>query len=483
MSLFIFCFLLLLGIFLLRKDTLNFIFFIIICQFFLIFTINKIQPNFTGFAGTFVSILVVVLFIYLLLVKKRIDKSKRKILSFYLFFIVATIIYLCFSALWRDIDPFIYLHYFRNQFLYIVLLFFFIFLKPIDDKKRFINLMFILLFIQASIGFLQYFGPEDLSRFFLMNIYERSSGVIRTIVDERDVRLGSVETGTLGRINNFGNTLSVMIVYLSCVLFYNTPKKSRKYPFKKGSLFQKFTLIIGILSVFLCGIKTAVLSLLIGLTVTLWYKSKKLAISLLIAFVFFISIYQSFLIKYGQEILQTFVDNRKASKFENPISRLSTVFVLLDNISDFDETQLLTLRRTFSLLPYMGINPLFGAGYYWTKGYDTHTGYLHFRSTTFSNTDAYLMFLLVEFGILGILIIFAPYILTIYLVRKYGSKKSYITIKTIFLVLLLQTITDAGLFLLITNMLFFVIAGIEMNLTKKKFVPREDKSELSSKTI
>ncbi|MFW6134486.1 MAG: hypothetical protein ACOC5R_02795, partial [Elusimicrobiota bacterium] len=474
----IFCFLLLLGIFLLKKNSLNFIFLIIICHFFLIFTINKIQPNLTGLAGTFISILVVVLFIYLLLVKKRIDRQRRKILFIYLFFIIITIFYLLINALLKDIDPLIYLHYFRNHFWFIVILFYFIFLKSVVDKKKFINLMFILLFVQASIGLLQYFGPRDVSRFFLMDAYERSSGEIRTIVDERNVRLGSVETGTLGRINNFGNTLSVMIIYLSFILFYNKEKKRHKSHFiKKVNFFQKFTLAIGILAVFLCGVKTSVLSLLIGLIVLLWYKSKKLAISLLIVLAFFISIYQSFIIDYSKEIQKMLISNREETGFMNPLSRLATVFVLLDNISDFDKKQLLTLKRTFSLYPFVCSNPLFGAGYYWTKGYGTYTGYLHFKSKEFSRTDATLMFYIVEFGILGFFIVLIPYIFTIYLVKKYGSKKSYITIKTVFIVLLLQTITDLGLFLLVSNMLFFVIAGIEMNLSRKKFALRRIKGK------
>ena len=81
-----------------------------------------------------------------------------------------------------------------------------------------------------------------------------------------------------------------------------------------------------------------------------------------------------------------------------------------------------------------------------------------------------LIFFCIEFGLLGTIIFLLPYLLTVSIVKKYGNKNAYVMISIILLILIMQTVTDVGLFHRTANMLFFIFAAVEINLPRRKYL-------------
>ena len=447
------------GCYILFRKGVNFVFYILFLQFFLIFAVNKVQPNLTGSTGTFISFLLVVMFVYLLFVKRKINGLQFDILMKFLCLIALTLIYLIATALIKDIDPIIYLKFIRNRFLFLIIFFFLIFESGNIKKNMVINSILFILFIEAGIGLLQYFGPRELFDFFIMSPYVNSSGNIIQLVAEKNVNLGTVETGTLGRINYFANIVSLLTVYMIFVLF-NTKEIN-----KKRKMLIAVAISIGITAIILSGVKTSVVSLVIGLFLVIFFKNRIAGFAIITVCVVLLSVYSHSLYIRGFESVETITKNKKVSTFTDPMERLTSLFVLLQDPSNLDNKTSLTFRRTFALAPYFPDSPLIGSDRYWKSGY----GECYHGSPTFSASDAFLMFTLVEFGLIGTIIFLLPYFLTISIVKKYGNKNAYVMISIILSILIMQTVTDVGLFHRTANMLFFMFAGVEINLSRRKY--------------
>jgi len=460
------------GCYLLFRKRVDFVFYILFLQIFLIFAVNKVQPNLTGLTRTFISFLVVVMFVYLLFVKRKFNRLQFEILLKFLCLIALTLTYLVASAWIKDIDPIIYLKFIKNRFWFLIIFFFLIFTIGKNNKNKLINSILVILFIEAGIGLLQHFGPREFFDFFIMKPYINSSGNIIHLVAEKNVITGAVETGTLGRINDFTNIVSLLTVYMFFILF-NTKEMNK----------QKKTLIavaiaVGITAIILSGIKASVVSLVIGLFLVIFFKNRIAGCAIITVCIVLLSVYSQFLYIRGLESFEAIKKNRKVSTFTDPIERLASIFVLLQDPSNLDDKTPLTLRRTFALASYFPDSPILGSDRYWKSGY----GECYHGSSTFSASDAFFMLNIVEFGLLGAIIFLSPYLLTISMVKKYGNKKAYVMIRIIFLVLILQTVTDLGLFQRTANMLFFIFAGVEINLSRKKFARQSLLGELSEQT-
>ena len=79
-----------------------------------------------------------------------------------------------------------------------------------------------------------------------------------------------------------------------------------------------------------------------------------------------------------------------------------------------------------------------------------------------SETDVKLMLLLADLGIVGFLVYISMYLRTLALARK-EAREYFTSLVVVFLVLLLQTVTDSGLFFRLGQMIFFAFAGIVLS--------------------
>ena len=344
-----------LGFYILFRKEENFIFYILFLQFFLMFILNKVQPNLTGKAGTFISILLVVLSIYIVFVKRKITILQFEILIKYLFIVVLTVLYLIVSAWGKNIDPIIYLKFIRNRFLFLIIFFFIIFAANRRVKNKLIYSIIFILFLEAGIGFLQHFRPRKIFDFFIMNPYKNSSGETVLLVAKKNIALGTVETGTLGRINYFANIVSLLIVYLAFELF-NTKEITRK----KWILIT-VAITVGIGAVILSGVKTSALSCIIGVWLVIFFKKRTVSFGIITVCIFLVIIYSQILYVRGLESVDSITENKKVSTFRNPIERLSAIFVLFQDPSNLDYKTSLTFRRTFALASYFSESPFIGS--------------------------------------------------------------------------------------------------------------------------
>jgi hypothetical protein len=399
------------------------------------------------------------MFLYLLFIKRKFNKMQFEILMKFLCLIALTVTYIIVSAWIKDIDPIIYLKFIRNRFWFLVVFFFLLFTSGMNSKNNLINSILVILFIEAGIGLLQYFGPREVFDFFIISPYKDLSGKIVHLVAEKNINLGTVETGTLGRINYFANIVSLLTVYMTFV-FFNAKEIN-----KKKKMMIAAVIAIGMVAIILSGMKTSVVSLIIGVWLVIFFKNKIAGFAIITVFIVLLSVYSQFLYSQGFESVEAISKNKKVSTFTDPIERLTAIFVLLQDPSNLNHKTSLTLRRTFALAPYFPNSPIIGSDRYWKSGY----GECYHGSTTFSFTDAFLMFTLVEFGLVGTIIFLLPYLLTITIVKKYGNKDAYVMISIIFLILILQTVTDVGLFHRTANMLFFIFAAVEINLPRRKY--------------
>lgn len=101
------------------------------------------------------------------------------------------------------------------------------------------------------------------------------------------------------------------------------------------------------------------------------------------------------------------------------------------------------------MLQVISENIIFGKGTY----------FVNFYSGIQSVTDAFLFFHVAEFGVIGLFLLLAPYA-RLYRALKKSSMHTWKLFLVLLSILLVQTITDNGLWYLVANVVFFVIIAI-----------------------
>ena len=311
----------------------------------------------------------------------------------------------------------------------------FLFLLIISSKKKIdiysINHSIAIFTILLSIlGVMQFFIPSS-SSFFVIDLSEFGYEQTKTDLDifKRVVGLSPSTT-------TYGNLLGFLLVYLIAI---------RHKLFYKKKIFLYIGILIGFTSILLTGIRTSLVSLIIGaLLISVLNKDKQLLklISFLIIIIVFS--WQSLFLIGGNY-------NPAEEGFSNPIGRSMEMISLFQNSE-------INSRSTFSLtLKSFGEvlkNPFFGTG--------NEMKWLQY----YSITDAYLIYHLIQIGFIGIIILFFPYFMII------NNK----VLKILFLILVLQTITDTGIFTNNTNLIFWIIAAI--SIKKEKYIVDRKKNVL-----
>jgi hypothetical protein len=256
---------------------------------------------------------------------------------------------------------------------------------------------------------------------------------IPVVVNYSNIVFSHRFSGTFSGNNFIGNLFVVFIL----ILLIEYVKARNIFYSKRMHILMIVMLII---CVILSGVKTALISLVIGI---------------ILIFVLFVEI-KKFLKIFGVSMIFILLFINLALKFNsNAFDRITTgideVIKNKDNLKNSRSTLSLTIR-ILDLIEgdhiILGKGELFKNGYSVVKSANT---YKSISANTNNITDATLAIILVEFGLLGLLVFLTPF----YFIWKHsGEYKKECSI--LFFIMLIQTLTDTGMFN-ITEIVFVLL--------------------------
>lgn len=286
--------------------------------------------------------------------------------------------------------------------------------------------LLILTFSWVLIGYAQFFF-SSIRDFFIMDL--TAFGWSEGIIDN-----SKKINGTLLSPANFGNIAALMFVFS----FNNILTK------RTNAGWVSYVIVFLLAgAIVLTGVRTSVFSMIFGFIalVVLERNGKYLTLSALMGLLFF----------YLYSIISDYGNSYSDSEgFDNPLGRIAQAIALFNNDESLDVS---TLKLTNWAFDEFFLNPIFGTrdGMDWLKEY--------------SITDAYLLYHLVQFGLVGVILILSPYIILLYLCFNRRSR-NFNVLFVMFLVMLIQTFTDMGLFYNVSLTLYWSYAA---TLLKSEF--------------
>lgn len=303
----------------------------------------------------------------------------------------------------------------------------FVIFLSIDSSNKLPKLNFILIpfiLIEFLLGCIQFF---DIAPPYLT----KENHVIENIF-----------CGTFMNNNFLGNIFSIIFL----ILFIEYKKK--RYLFLSKKIFILIT-TLSLIGVFMSGVRTSFIVLIIGVfLIHIFMSTKKKLITILLSFSIFII---------------PFLPLKKLTSYSSSIERIYSGIEDAINIKDLNESNsTLTLSlRLYNLLNQETI--LFGQGKLFKGGYgvvDSGEATMEISLENHNQTDATLMIILIEFGIIGLIIFLIP---TFLLFKFKGVEKTIISI--LFFLLILLTITDLGVFY--TLNIFIILQYLKFNNQEK----------------
>lgn len=417
-------------------------FFVII--FFLKFVFINIFSSVTGATGPFVVFLLVIVLIFSIAGLASISKQiTRKFIQSIFVLLVCTLAYLIITASLKDISPINYISFVKYYYVGIPLLVYISINSTNINYNKVLKSIFIIFLIQATLGVLQYFLPLSYTEFFRIGSYEWNGET--TYVTSISMWGGRQINGTLLHVGTYSNFMALLLVYFGGMYFFKT-----KVLFKSNLRFS-LTLVFGLASLMIAGNRTSVISFIIGILIILFYYSKRLftlAVAIAIPLFFLASVF------YNSYVRSSTTPD---IGYESPLERLSALGNIVVNFSDLSTSESLTLGRSFPLVDYFNENPLFGSGEFFKRGYNNEL----FAGTTIASwSDASLMFHIVEFGLIGFLLIIMPYLMLLRYIKKSCTRNGFAIAISIFITILIQTITDLGIFNILQIILVTSLLGI-----------------------
>lgn len=436
--LFILIYLTPLAFFLLKKRFDAVIKYFIISIFFLPIVVEKLYLPLAHTSVTFINI-GILLFSLVLIFKNNL--LTKKIFNYVALSLLILVIYIFISSSFRGHDFYTHIYFFRNFYFN---LFLFSVLVSISNRNLdfdFEKFFFCIFGIQIVLALLQ-FNIYTISDFFKVTHVQKGGELVQRM-DENFFHV-KVVTGSLWSMGNFGNLMSILVVY-----FFGQLLLPPKYvPFKLGkNKLTFFVTLLGIFSVLLTGIRASLLSMAFGILFLLWLKSKRYFLGTLMGLIVSYISYSEIISKFAAGAAERSVG------VESPFQRLSGIFVLFGESNSPDDY--LTFGRTLELLDDFLQEPVFGVGSNFLFGdYE-------------SITDALLALMLFDLGTVGLLIIFLPYFFVLRYLWKYLPEEVFSILFVIFLMLCMQTVVDQGLFYLIANFVFLILCAY--NIRKYRF--------------
>ena len=240
------------------------------------------------------------------------------------------------------------------------------------DMKRMVKWIYILVFIQIALAIFQYLVPSSGGFFVAVN---EDSGLDAA---GKAIKLNmTIITGTL---MTPAALAGLIVVSLFVLITYELENKSVTFP-------KVLFVFLSIAVAFLTGIRTPFIFFLLFTSLYFFFYQRKLFYSFLPIFAL---------------IIIAFVTSVTISQ-EGAVGRMLDGFgQAFSGREGLEET---TLGLSFVMIPYFLQNPLFGISlginnYYIIGGYVL---------ADFSTTDVYLMYILCEYGLLGLLVFLYPF--------------------------------------------------------------------------
>lgn len=409
----------------------------LILIFILQLTLNKVAISFT-YRYNSIVLLSLLLLAILTFTQDRFESNKRLFLYFFLWLIISAIYFFLLSV-FRGFGWFTYITIFRNSIQYYIVILVVALIKDVTDLK-FTVIYSIMLFclFESIVGLGQLLHLDfvlyisELKPYFmgdrLVNVDNYSTGV-------------NLPHGTLERYSVYGNTLSVMAVYLVSIYSY-----IRKTIINFKLYF--FTIFISLVMVFMSGNRIALIGTLLALLTILFISNLRLFFIYFTIIVCVVLVLKTTIFTLGGE-------HGKTLSFDNPLTRHLAVFSLVTE----DKGKGVS---TFLLNSYMfeqaSKSVLTGVGYFQkTSGYD---GIITKHTDNF--TDVMMLWLIAEFGIIGFCLYFSPVFYILKLTHNHPHNETKLVVYPLFVCVFTQTITDPGLFDPSTGFIFLLLVSLHV---------------------
>lgn len=406
---------------------------------FLHIILNKTVIAYTNSFNAFLFV-IIALYIIPVIILRNTTQSRLTILVISWFFLSSS--YFMFLASTRDLSLLAYWQMFRyDSQLIIIVIFYEVFTFDYTFKFKLFLIITALITIEAFTGFLEFSGINFI---YILTELKSYNGVVY------DNYLNGITLphGTLERYNSYGNVMSLMIVYA----IGSYKEYSNSFAFKHKVAFW-LVMTLALCMVFLSGNRISLLSLFLSLAILTLFQFKR-RILLLIVILFTLTF-----LRFG--LVQNIASVANVVTFDNPITRQLAILTMFDSDFGADNVakSISTITISLKLYDYIKDNILFGAGLFFKKdGYD---GII--TPTTNNISDAYLAWIVAEYGLVGLLIYLAPHLYMLVALFRYRKDyNSFYNMFAVFICLLIQTITDQGLFYPISALFLFTFFYFEL---------------------
>lgn len=363
------------------------------------------------------------------------DKWFQKSLQFLFLIILCFLLVIGIESVINDYSVIKGFLYFRNYFWGFLL---YIILASLPNKKLYFeNILLVFVLLQVILSFFQYYLDPSFGRSFMIAEFIKNGRVQTMTAEDFIMSSEHLVVGSLEKITRLGNFLALYLTY----------KIGRIIIERKISNIPYLLFFIAIFTVIiLTGVRSSLLTSIIGTILCIiiirnrWDKAfyKTLFISIILIIILPI------LIEYGTQLAREGIDYNQASL------RGLTVFSLL---GDNEGSPLYTLRRSEYLLKFLNFKTFFiGTGIYTNNP-------LGYGSGISSISDIQLLFIIVEFGIIPLLLCLTVYIYPIYQFKRYDDINTLKLFSILFIIIILQTVVDQGLYDALTSYIFFLLCA------------------------
>lgn len=437
----IFLILILFTIFLFNKPV-GIIYLLISSLIFLHLIIDKLQPEFIFYVDTLINMLLLTgLLLYVVLH----NKFSQFFTHPYLLLTVFICGYLIVLALLRGLPATTYFDYYRGVLIG-SLIFLLVLIDPTKpNQKKFHRFLIIMALFQIFLGIVQYYGPTDFYQFLVERQKIQIGDKVSQFADPLLMTFGNLSTGTLGRYNHYGNFLALIISYFLASFFIS------RAPVKNKTIYW-ILIVFGFYAITLSGNKISLVSLFVGVLLILWFKNRRY----FWIFTLVICVFLYFLLPFLANISDP--DTSVLLSARNPFERMLSGFNVLEEFSSENQQEasknIGTIYITFQCLPLIYDHFLFGSNL--VAGNDL----INIFSKL--STDATLAIVLAEFGIVGTFIVFSTFFYVLHTLKKNCSREEYYINIILFVVLLVQTLTDPGLISRLGNFIYFFISAMQV---------------------
>jgi len=362
----------------------------------------------------------------------------------YTLLIFITVIYLAFLALMNGTDPVDYFIDYRRNLSNMLIIPFILSMKINHEfLYRMIKFLLYILIFNIIIAFIQNFGGPAVYDFFSPKVfftrYGTSFSFTNTLMEQ-----SKLIKGTFLRMNELGNYVALLSIIIAGTYKY---LDIRIITFKKLLLL----LIFSGLTIIFTGNRISLICFMVGLFLIFSLKNYKYILSSLFLLILIVVSYAFIL-----QSLQQFVNSFYLTN--TPIGRIS--FIL-----NADQDSLLfnsTLYLSYTLIPFFIKNLFFGAGLLYQGGYGLVN--IHNNNTT----DATLILYLAEFGIIGFFIFISPIINLLIVQYRLKYAKYFRLSFILFIAIIVQMVTDAGLFYKVNNFILFAFMSVLFVISREK---------------